>query len=334
LIMSTDHRIAFLFPGQGSQQVGMANAWLEQYSFAREWLAQLEPKVTTLPGHPSFSQALTQGPEEALKQTAYTQPAILLTALIAWRAFMDQAPPHLQPVAVAGHSLGEFGALVAAGVLTETAALELVVQRAALMQQAPAGAMSVVLGLSAEQVQGVINSLRSSLGPEEILVVANDNSVGQVVLAGSATALHTSEAAFKAAGAKRVMPLPVGGAFHSPLMAQCANQFEQLVRQTAFPQAARCPVICNVDGQPSQAAETIQDKLCLQMASGVQWRSTMNILVETLGVTTVIEFGPGSVLSGLMKKAAPQVRCHTLNTPEQLPELLQALSLQPLTVTV
>ncbi len=316
-------KVAFLFPGQGSQVVGMGQDFYESNARLKALFDQINALVTPNEAGQSLLDITFKGSSEELNRTIYTQPSILAVSLAAYEAF--QAQVQVTPLAVAGHSLGEFSALVAAGALRVDAVVPLVEKRASLMETAPAGTMAAVLGLSADLVKQTLTSLDLN---GEIAVVANDNSPSQIVISGTVQGIELASPALKEAGAKRVIPLPVGGAFHSPLMDEPADAFASLLEEVPF-QDARIPVISNVDAQAKTFAKDLKTASILQMPSSVQWTSTMKTLVESLGVNTVIEFGPGKVLTGLMKKSYPDVQIYNVYDTASLAEVVDAFQASP-----
>ncbi|MGE0200871.1 MAG: ACP S-malonyltransferase [Candidatus Melainabacteria bacterium] len=309
--------IAFVFPGQGAQTVGMGKALCAQAPSAKAVFETFNAIVAD-----DLTRVTFEGPEDTLRRTLYTQPAILATSLAALAAFQAVCP--LQPAVTAGHSLGEYGALVAAGVLDWPTAARLIHKRASLMEAADQGAMAAVLGLGKPQVEAALKDLQTS----ETVVVANDNSPLQVVISGTPAGVAMAEAPLKAAGAKRVVSLPVGGAFHSPLMQPAAREFNAFLKDFTFGDAA-CPVITNVDAAPTTEGALLQEKLARQIDHGVQWTDTMAAMVNDLGVTVVIEFGPGKVLTGLIKKTHPGVTVFNVSDTESLDATLAGLKELP-----
>lgn len=290
-------KVAFVFPGQGSQSVGMGHDFYE-HPVARRVFDVFDQVVS-----PDLSQICFNGPEEELRRTLYTQPAILATSIAALELFRERSG--LQPQVLAGHSLGEYGAHYAAGVISLETAAQLVKQRSELMENAPKGAMSAVLGLSGEAVAQVVADYHQETNA--LIAVANYNTDSQTVISGSVEAVEQIAARLKEAGAKRVMPLPVGGAFHSPLMQPAAASFAEFLSDFKFENAA-VPVITNVDAALTTEANEIRTKLGRQIDGSVCWMQTMTRLVQECGIDTVVEFGPGKVLTGMFKKMFPEVR--------------------------
>jgi [acyl-carrier-protein] S-malonyltransferase len=310
----------------------MGQDLLSDYAELLAPLAQAANQLATPQGGEPLTQVMFEGPEATLKNTRYTQAGILTASLMALRAFEAESQGAFTPVAMAGHSLGEFSALVAAGVMEAPAALALVKQRAQLMEEAPQGTMAAVLGLSKAEVDSALATL--SFTESAWAVVANDNAPGQVVLSGTAEGIELATPTLKAAGAKRVLPLPVSGAFHSKLMQAAADTFAQALALAPF-QSASVPVVSNATAKASQEANALQQALTQQMPSAVLWTDTMNVLVNELGVNTVIEFGPNKVLAGLFKKTHPQVAVfNVMDTPSLHDTLsqLKALQAQPCSV--
>ena len=288
--------LALLFSPQGSQAVGMGRDLAEVSPVAR---AVFDEADATLGW--SVSTLCWEGPEERLNDTRQTQPALLATSVAALRALRERGIPG--PSVVAGHSVGEYAALVAAGVLELSAALRLVARRGALMAEANAdGAMSAVLGLERPTVEELV----ASAGRPTELVVANDNAPGQVVISGRRPAVEAAEEALLAAGARRCLRLPVSGAFHSPLMAPVAEALAEAFEAETWHDAS-IPVVSNVTAEPLRDANRIRSLLAEQVRSPVEWVRSVERMVAD-GVDTMIECGSGAALVGMVKRIAPAVR--------------------------
>lgn len=279
---------AYVFPGQGAQFEGMGKELYDQVELARDLFEQ----ANVILGH-RITNVMFEGSAEALKATKITQPAIFLhsiiTAMVAGEDF--------KPEAVAGHSLGEFSALVAAGVLDFADGLKLVQQRALAMQSAcdmVPGTMAAILGQSDEAVESACAEV------DDIVIPANYNSPGQLVISGTVTGVQVVVDQFTAAGAKAIL-LPVGGAFHSPLMQPAQDQLKEAIEQTDFGQP-KCPIYQNFTAEPETDPEQIQLNLIRQLTGPVRWTQTMQRMLAD-GVTEFIEVGgTGKVLQGLVKK--------------------------------
>lgn len=278
---------AIVFSGQGSQFVGMGRQLIEAQPAAEAYL----DKANEILGF-DLKRIMMDGTEEELRQTAVTQPAVYTHAIALYLASGASAD------CVAGHSLGEYAALVAAGVLSFEDGLRLVQIRANAMQRAcemNPSTMAAVLGLDEEVIASVTAGITG-----EVVVPANENCPGQIVISGSIKGVELASEALKAAGAKRVVPLSVGGAFHSPLMQPAKEELDKAIATAPFA-APRIPVYQNLDGRPSSDAEEIRAKLMSQMINAVKWIATIRNM-RTDGVTEVLECGPGAVLQGLVKK--------------------------------
>ncbi|AWX56971.1 MULTISPECIES: ACP S-malonyltransferase [Brevibacillus] len=290
-------KIAFVFPGQGSQFVGMGQALSEQSEAARHIFEQADEALGF-----SLSGLCFEGPEEELKLTANTQPAIL-TASIAVMAALNEKLPDYKPAFVAGHSLGEYSALVAAGALSFADAVKTVRARGQFMEEAvPAGqgAMAAVLNLDRAALHAVCEEVTASGHPVQL---ANINCPGQIVISGSAEGVKLAGEKAKEAGAKRVLPLNVSGPFHSSLMQPAADKLQAVLAGVTV-QEATVPVVANVTARPVSEATIIVDQLVQQVSAPVLWEDSVQWMVEA-GVTTFVEIGPGKVLAGLIKKIAP-----------------------------
>ena len=293
---------ALLFSPQGSQAVGMGRDLAEQVPAA--WaIFEMADEVLGW----SVRELAWEGPADRLNETQWTQPALLTTSVAALAALQARVEP--APALVAGHSVGEYAALVAAGVLSFPDALRLVVRRGELMaRQSAEGGMAAVIGLDRAAVAEVIATVAS---PAD-LVVANDNAPGQVVISGTGAALADAETALRGAGARRVIALAVSGPFHSPWMAEVCDDLARAFDTVAWHDAAP-PVISNVTAEPVEDASTIRALLAEQVRSPVEWVASVRRMVDD-GVDTFIELGPGAALTGMVKRIAPEAR--TLNVSD------------------
>jgi [acyl-carrier-protein] S-malonyltransferase len=291
--------LALLFSPQGSQSVGMGRELAERSPAAAAAFAEADATLGW-----SVSDACWSGPAERLDDTRQTQPCLLTTSIAAFRALVEAAHP--APAIVAGHSVGEYAALVAAGVLELPAALRLVSRRAELMAGAGEGGMAAVLGLDRDAVQAVVDGVAR---PTE-LVVANDNAPGQVVISGRIEALDEVTEPMREAGARRVVRLPVSGPFHSPLMAGVAEELAAAFERETW-QDARFPVMSNVSAEPLTDATRIRALLAEQVRSPVEWVRCVRSMVDG-GVDTMIECGAGAALVGMVRRIAPKVATATV----------------------
>lgn len=292
-------KIALIFPGQGSQSVGMGKDLYDNFEAAK----QIFDKADKVLGK-NISKICFEGPEEDLKQTINTQPAILTTSIAALEALKSELS--IKPDFVAGHSLGEYGALYEAGVLTLEDTIKLISKRAELMSKSKGGVMSAVLGLDNAAVEECLKEA-NEVG---YVAVANYNCPGQVVITGEDYALKSAETLLLASGAKRVIPLPVSGAFHSEKMKGASEEFAKYLDGFLINEA-KIPVITNVDAEITIKAEDFKSKMPKQIYSSVYWTQTIQKMIEE-GVDTFIEIGPGKVLAGLNKKINSEVKTYNV----------------------
>ena len=302
--------VTWMFPGQGSQAVGMGKELAERYASAASVFTEANEALGT-----DVRALCFGGPQDELDRTANTQPALLAASIAALRAAEEAAGGLSEPTVVMGHSLGEFTALVAGHALSLTDAVRLVRTRGELMQAAdPQGGMAAVIGLDADVVA------RTVVG--SAVVVANDNAPGQVVISGPRQELERVGEALKAAGAKRIVALRTSAAFHSPAMRTVAPRLRQAIDVTSF-SALRYTLIANVDARPHEHAREMPALLEKQVWSPVQWVASVR-RAEGEGATAFVEFGPGTVLTGLVKRILPNAK--TANVTDE-PTLRQALPL-------
>lgn len=283
---------AFVFPGQGAQYTGMGKDLYENHSQARDKMN----RANEILGF-RLTDIMFEGSDEDLKQTRVTQPAIFLHSVIS-----GQLMTTYKPNMVAGHSLGEFSALVAAGVLGWEDALRLVSERALAMQEAcelQPGTMAAVLAMADERVAEICDSI------DDVVVAANFNCPGQVVISGSLNGVDVACKALKEAGAKRALKLPVGGAFHSPLMQPAAERLQKAILGTTF-HTPQCPVYQNVSAKAETDKDIIQNHLLQQLTAPVRWTQSVEQMIAD-GATEFYEFGPGDVLKGLIRKINSEV---------------------------
>jgi [acyl-carrier-protein] S-malonyltransferase len=310
------NHVAFVFPGQGSQSVGMLDAWGDHPVVAQT----LQEASDAL--HEDVAKLIHEGPKEALALTTNTQPVMLVAAVAAWRVW--RAEGGALPMAVAGHSLGEYSALVAAEVLTLSQAAPLVRLRAAAMQAAVpvgTGAMAAILGLDAAAVIAGCAQAQATFeaGSAEVVEAVNFNDPGQTVIAGSKAAVDKACEMLKAAGAKRALPLPVSAPFHSSLMKPAAEQLKQALAETVLASPIM-PVINNIDVSVASDADAIRDALYRQAFGPVRWVECVKAM-QARGATLLVECGPGKVLAGMAKRIDPALSGAPLFDPASLAEV-------------
>jgi [acyl-carrier-protein] S-malonyltransferase len=290
---------AYVFPGQGAQFAGMGKDLYDSKPLAKE----LFDKANDILGY-SITDIMFNGTDEQLKETKITQPAVFLHSVISALCLGDEFTPAM----VAGHSLGEFSALVAAGALSFEDGLRLVYARAMAMQKAcevAPGTMAAIVGLDDETVEKICQQV-SAVG--NVVVAANYNCPGQLVISGNIDAVNQACELLKEAGAKRALPLKVGGAFHSPLMQPAKDELQTAIENTTFAEP-KCPVYQNVDGQPHTAPEEIKKNLIAQLTSSVRWTSSVQNMIKD-GANDFTECGPGKALQGMIGRIDKDVTAH------------------------
>jgi len=312
----SQHQLAFVFPGQGSQKVGMLANAAASYSEVAETFSQASEVL----GYDLWDLVQT-GPQEALNLTEKTQPLLLTASVALWRVW--SANGGAKPSLMAGHSLGEFSALVCSEVISFEAAVDLVRQRGAFMQSAVpvgVGAMAAIIGLDDEAIIAICEKLSS----DEVVQAVNFNSPGQVVIAGHVNAVTQAMAECKAAGAKRALPLPVSAPFHTSLMQPAGDQLAKVLEGIPF-SAPQIPIIHNVNALPETDPERIRQLMVEQIYSPVQWTRCVEYMVAQ-GAEKIVECGPGKVLSGLSRRIHKPLEAFALEEPEAIVSALDALA--------
>ncbi len=310
-------KTALIFPGQGSQQVGMGADLVQMFPLARETFAQADDLLGF-----ALSELCFAGPAETLQNTLNTQPALYVMGVALWRVLQAELGEALRPAFVAGHSLGEFTALTAAGALGFEHGVRLVRERGRLMNEAAQrrpGAMAAILGLEAETVREICATASEQSGG--VLVLANDNCPGQIVISGEKAALEAALPLARERGARRVVQLAVSVASHSPLMEAIASNFQRVLAQTPF-SAPHIAVIGNVNAAPLTDPDAIRAELGAQLTSTVRWTESVRYMLGQ-GVETFVELGPKDVLSGLVKRIERKTQRLALNNAGALQAFLQ-----------
>jgi len=312
---NSSSRIAFLFPGQGSQAVGMGKELADNYPVARRTFEEADEAL----GY-KLSRLCFEGPEEKLKLTEITQPAILTASVAAWRVLQEKG---LKPDFVAGHSLGEYSAHVAAGTLTFADAVRTVRNRGKYMQEAVpvgVGAMAAILGMSLDKV----NEIASAAAQREVCQTANINSPEQIVISGNAGAVERAIKLAHERGAKKAVSLPVSAPFHCSLMQPAQDRLAEDLRTLRFQDPA-CAVVSNVDAAVVVSAQAAREALIRQVTGTVRWAPSLRLLIDK-GVSLFIEVGPGKVLWGLMRQIDRSKTCATVGDEASLQKTLAQIS--------
>lgn len=310
-------KTAFIFPGQGSQTIGMGKDLYDNFPIAKQVFEQVDDALDQ-----RLSALMFGGEEANLTKTQNAQPAIMAVGIAALRVLETEAGKSITDMAacVAGHSLGEYTALCAAKALTLPHTAKLLRARGLAMAEASLqhpGAMAAILGLSKDKVAEIL--ARTPTG-EEVCVIANDNCPGQIVISGHYDAVMTVMEVCKAAGAKRAIKLAVSGAFHSPLMQSAADEMKEVLSKITF-QNPVLPVVANVTAQFVQEADQIKELLARQVTGSVLWTDSLSFMAQN-GITNFVELGNGKILNGLVKKTAPEATVTSLGTPTEIMEFL------------
>ncbi len=313
--------IAFVFPGQGSQSIGMGREFIEQFPTARLVMEEVDEALRQ-----KFTRLILKGSQDELTLTENTQPALLAISMAILKTIEAETgkPAHQIVKYAAGHSLGEYSALCAAHVFSITDAVRLVRLRGQAMQKAVPigeGSMAAIIGLEIDQVESLLKDLNSAAN---LCVIANDNSPGQVVISGHTLAVEEANKRATEAGAKRALMLPVSAPFHSPLMAPAAKIMEHALEEAQIHEP-KLDVIANVTAMPIQGSGFIADMLVKQITGRVRWRESVMHLND-LGTEHIIEIGAGKVLTGLNKRINSNLNAFAINNPSDMDELLKLIA--------
>jgi [acyl-carrier-protein] S-malonyltransferase len=317
--MADFSKIAFVFPGQGSQVIGMGKDIVDAYPIARETIEEADALLGF-----ALSKLMFDGPEDELSDTAITQPAMYVCSVALLRALQTHLPD-MQPACVAGHSLGEFSALTATGALAFVDGIKLVRERGRLMKEAGArhpGGMAALLGIESDKAEELVAAATAKTGLP--VVVANDNCPGQIVISGDTTALNAAVEMAKDFGAKRAMPLAVSVATHSPLMQPAKEAFTQLLNSTTFNEPS-VPVYANVTATAIITVAAIRHELESQLTSSVRWTQSMQAMIAA-GMETFVEIGSKDVLTGLMRRIDKGKTALSVNNIATLQQFVQDYS--------
>lgn len=310
--------IAWLFPGQGSQVVGMGREIYEEIPAARDVFDQADAALDM-----NISRLCFEGPSEELTATENAQPALLTFSVAMLSAFAVLAPAGStawRPRVVAGHSLGEYSALVAAGALDLVTAVRMVRRRGELMAEADEGTMAAIVGIDADALEAICRDVTKETG--ESVVIANYNAPDQLVISGTTLAVEQAGQEARHAGARRVLPLKVSAAFHSPLMSRAAEGMRYVI-ESAHISDLHVPLIANVTAASLTRADEVRQELVEQVVSSVHWLGSVRRMVSG-GISTFVEIGPGNVLTGLVKRITPGVRLVNLRTVDDIRAFLKA----------